>query len=129
VRLLLDTHVFIWLVSEPERLPTQAARAVMDGGAELLLSVASIWEMSIKYGLGRLQLPVPVGEYVPDRMSRTGTGTLAIRTEHALAVADLPRHHGDPFDRLLIAQAQTDGLTLVSRDPALRAYDVPVLWD
>lgn len=129
MRLLLDTHVFMWLVSEPERLPKAAASAVTAPDANLLLSVASIWEMSIKYGLGKLQLPVPVREYVPDRMSRTGTGTLEIRTEHALAVADLPRHHGDPFDRLLIAQAQTDGLTLVSRDPAFRAYDVPVLWD
>jgi len=129
VKLLLDTHVFMWLVSEPERLPPQAAAAVGSDDAYLLLSLASIWEMSIKYGLGKLRLPVPVKEYVPDRLSRTRTDTLAITTAHAVAVADLPRHHGDPFDRMLVAQAMADGLTLISRDPAFRAYDVPVLWD
>ena len=127
--LLLDTHVFLWLVDDPGRLPSAAADAVSVPDVTLYLSVASAWELSIKVGLGKISLPLPPLEFLATRLERTDTALLGVSLSHALAVADLPRHHGDPFDRMLICQARAQGLTLVSGDPAMRAYDVPVLWD
>lgn len=127
--LLLDTHTFLRLVDEPRRVPGPAREMVSDPAVALFLSTASIWELSIKVGLGKIALPLPLAEYVSTRLVRTLTDELPITTAHAVAVADLPRHHGDPFDRMLVAQARAEGLTIVSADPALRAYDVQVLWD
>ena len=127
--LLLDTHVFLWLVADPGRVPTPARTALEVPGVPLLLTLASVWELSLKTGLGKLRLPQPLPTFVRTRLERTDTTLLDITLAHVLAVADLPRHHGDPFDRLLVAQAREQGLTIVSGDPALRAYDVPVLWD
>lgn len=126
--LLLDTHAFLWMVDDPQRLAPAARAAVSESSTDLHLSIASIWELAIKAGLGKLELPFPIGEFVSTRLARTRTDVLAISTAHAVAVAGLPRHHGDPFDRMLVAQARADGLTLVSADPAFRLYDVPVLW-
>ncbi len=127
--LLLDTHVFLWLVDDPSRLPSAAVDAVSIPDVELFLSLASVWELSIKVGLGKITLPLPPLEFVATRLERTDTELLGISLPHALALADLPRHHGDPFDRMLICQARAEGLTLVSSDLAMRAYDVPILWD
>ncbi len=114
--------------ASPERLPRRARRTVIDPKNELLLSAVSSWEIAIKYALGKLQLPVPPGEYVPSRMSDGGVAALAVQHHHALRVAELPPHHRDPFDRLLIAQAQVEGVPIVTADPQFSAYQVKVVW-
>jgi len=124
VRLLLDTHVWLWMQAEPDRLGASVAELVADTRNVVLLSAASAWEMAVKFALGRLPLPVPPPEYVPSRMARSGTSGLPVEHRHALHVATLPMHHRDPFDRLLVAQAQLEGATLVTADPQVDAYDV-----
>jgi PIN domain nuclease of toxin-antitoxin system len=112
----------------PERLGDRALKLVADGGSELLLSAVSSWEVAIKYTIGKLPLPLPPAQYVLDRMRRSGIAPLPVMHSHALRVAELPLHHRDPFDRMLVAQAQCDGLTLLTADPRLRQYDVPIEW-
>lgn len=126
MRLLLDTHVFLWLQTEPERLGDHLT-LVDEPGTTLLLSAASSWEIAIKYGLGRLPLPEPPERYVPTRMHAIGAETLPIEHSHALAVASLPALHRDPFDRLLIAQAGAAGATVLTADPAVSQYPVETL--
>lgn len=128
MRLLVDTHVWLWLQTEPQRHDDAVLDLLADAGNDLILSAASSWEVAIKYAFGRLPLPEPPGRYVPDRMARSGTSALPITHEHALGVAHLPPHHRDPFDRLLIAQAQVDGLDIVTQDRSFADYDVPVRW-
>ncbi len=123
MRLLLDTHVFLWLLAEPERLGAQLA-LVEDPAVELLVSAASSWEIAIKHGLGRLPLPEPPERYVPDRIRAIGATPLAIEHGHALAVAALPALHGDPFDRLLVAQAKLLDLEILTADSAIARYPV-----
>ena len=127
MRFLLDTHCWLWLQTEPERFSEEMRRTLADETNTLLLSPASSWEIAIKYVLGKLPLPVPPSEYVRGRMKRSGTTALSIKHEHALRVAMLPQHHRDPFDRLLIAQAQCEALTIVTADNAFNAYDVSLL--
>ena len=129
MRLLLDTHVWLWWITEPERLSAGAAAAVEDGGNELLLSVASSWEIAIKYALGKLPLPEAPEEFVPKRLMRDGISTLHIEHRHALHVASPPFHHRDPFDRLLVAQAQLESIPLVTSDPKFLPYGVITIWD
>ncbi len=112
----------------PGRLNDEAIHLIEDPSHELLLSAASSWEIAIKYALGRLPLPVPPGEYVPSRMARSGTNGLPVEHRHALHVAQLPAHHSDPFDRLLIAQAQMEKATLITADRQMAAYDVDKLF-
>lgn len=121
MRLLLDTHVFLWLLAEPERLG-DALPTVQDPGTELLVSAASSWEIAIKHGLGRLPLPEPPQRYVPHRIRAIGAVALAVDHEHALAVAHLPALHRDPFDRLLVAQAITLDVEILTADPAVARY-------
>ncbi len=116
------------MVAEKERLSPESSTILQDPGNELFLSAASSFEIAIKYALGKLLLPAPPQEYVSDQIARTGVAPLAIEHMHALAVAQLPQHHRDPFDRLLIAQAQLEGLTMVTVDRRLAAYDIPILW-
>ncbi|WP_394826278.1 type II toxin-antitoxin system VapC family toxin [Pendulispora albinea] len=126
MKYLLDTHCWLWLQSNRKRLASMIER-FSDPANELLLSAASAWEISIKYALGKLPLPLPPAEYVPSRMRSSGTLGLPVHHAHALHVSTLPHHHADPFDRLLIAQAQCEGLPIVTVDPAFAAYDVEVL--
>ena len=128
MRLLLDTGVWLWSLTEPERLNDEARAALEDASNELLLSAASAWEISIKAALGRLPLPEPPSRYIPGRMARTGVTGLAVEHAHAWRVYDLPVHHKDPFDRLLVAQAQAEGLTVVTADARFRSYEVTLLW-
>jgi PIN domain nuclease of toxin-antitoxin system len=123
---LLDTHVFLWLQTEPERLGDRLA-LVEDRGTTLLLSAASSWEMAIKYTLGRLPLPEPPERYVPTRMRAIGAEALPIEHAHALAVASLPDLHRDPFDRLLVAQAGVAGVAILTADPAVAQYPAEAL--
>jgi len=126
VRVILDTHVFLWLQTEPERLGEQLS-VIEDRRTELLLSVASSWEIAIKSGLGRLSLPDPVERYVPERLRAIGARSLPIEQTHALAVAGLPPLHRDPFDRLLVAQARTLKVPIMTADLAIAHYPVETL--
>ncbi|MFC3688566.1 type II toxin-antitoxin system VapC family toxin [Aquipuribacter hungaricus] len=122
MRLLLDTHAFLWLVAGDERLPA-SARTLVAGAELVLLSAASVWEAEIKRAAGRLSVP-PVTEAA----RRADVDVLAITAEHAQAAAHLALHHRDPFDRMLVAQAQLENLVLVSKDEVVRRYGVPTAW-
>jgi len=113
--------------ASPEKLSTSARAIVEDADNELLLSAASSWEIAVKFALGKLPGPMPPDEYVPARMSSSGTLGLPIEHVHALQVAKLPHHHRDPFDRLLVAQAIVEQLPILTADPQLSAYDVEIL--
>jgi PIN domain nuclease of toxin-antitoxin system len=126
VRLLLDTQVFLWSLAEPERLG-QHLGSVQDPANDLLLSAASSWEIAIKVRLGRLQLPDSPDRYVPDRMRAIGVEALAVDHAHALAVAELPMLHRDPFDRMLVAQARHLRLTIITADADIARYDVATI--
>jgi PIN domain nuclease of toxin-antitoxin system len=124
--LLVDTHCWLWLQASPQRLSRSTLRDLADPRNELMFSAASSWEIALKYALGKLALPAPPAEYVPSRMVKSGTRSLAVEHAHALRVAVLPRHHRDPFDRLLIAQAQLEGLTIVTVDREFERYEVKI---
>lgn len=123
MNLLLDTHVLLWALAGDPRLTGDARAAIIDGRNRVLVSAVSAWEMTIKKGLGKLRVP----DDLPEQLTRQRFTPLDISIAHALAVGDLPHHHADPFDRMLVAQARTDRLTLVTHDPQIRQYDVPVL--
>lgn len=124
---LIDTHVWLWMQAEPGRLCGETRELVDDVANELLLSAASAWEIAIKYRIGKLPLPEPPVTYVPERMRRSGTTPLPIQPAHALRTSELPDHHNDPFDRLLIAQAQILRIPIVTVDQQIEAYDVDVV--
>jgi len=126
MKLLLDSHVFIWWIEDT--LPPAIRDACVDVGNRVLVSAVSAWELQIKQDLGKLKLSLPVQTLFDRQLSGNGLELLPIQLPHIWALADLPRLHGDPFDRLLIAQAQHEGLTLVSADSIMRAYPVEVLW-
>ena len=126
-RYLLDTHVWLWLQTTPERLGDEVGELVAARTNTLLLSAASGWEIAIKYRLGKLPLPEPPGVYVPDRMQLSGVTPLPVEHAHALRVAELPDHHSDPFDRLLVAQAQELAIPIVTADAQLSAYSVDLI--
>lgn len=127
MNLLLDTNIWLWLQHSPERLGSALDHA-KDPANVLFLSAASSWEIAIKWSIGKLPLPEPPQTYLPDRMITSGVRALPIQHAHTLAVATLPAHHRDPFDRLLIAQALVEGATLVTSDAAMRPYDAEFLW-
>lgn len=122
MRLLLDTHVLLWWLSA-EHLRPKAAAAVSSADSEVLVSAATVWELSIKASLGKLVMP----DDLTDQLARHGFDILPIGLAHALAVRSLPPHHADPFDRMLVAQGQVEDLTLVTRDPSIRRYRVRTL--
>lgn len=123
-RLLLDTHVWLWWQVDHPRLGPLARHAIA-AAAEVRLSVASVWEMSIKSALGKLSLPK--GASIVHELELDGFLPLPIELEHAVRVGELPPEHRDPFDRMLVAQASIEGLTLVTADPHLRRYGVPLI--
>jgi PIN domain nuclease of toxin-antitoxin system len=127
VTYLLDTHVFLWLLAAPERIRPDLLERLRAGDTTLLLSSASSWEIAIKWAVGRLSLPRPPVDYVPSRMQRLGVVGLAVSHAHALRTSTLPPHHRDPFDRLLVAQAQADELIIVTVERAFDAYDVQTI--
>lgn len=126
MRVLLDTHVFLWLHTEPERVGGHLG-LVEDSRNAILVSAASSWEIAIKYGLGRLPLPEPPARYVPERLRIIGAEALPIEHAHALAVAALPSLHRDPFDRLLVAQAGLLDVPILTADPQVAQYPVSTL--
>lgn len=127
MKLLLDTHVFIWWDSDPAQLSATALAALRDPGNEVYVSVASVWEMVIKSQLGKLTLRLPLADIVSQQQTN-GLRLLPVDLTHVLAVAELPPIHKDPFDRVLIAQANVEGAELVSADQAVRQYAVNILW-
>lgn len=127
MRLLLDTHAMIWAFAQPHRLPPKARAAIEDSRNEVWVSSASTWEVTIKYALGKMPLPNSPDVYLTARLAHYGFKHLAISIAHTLALTGLPKHHADPFDRILIAQAQVEGLTLVSVDPHIARYPVRIL--
>lgn len=124
MKYLLDTHVWLWMILSPQQIPSDTRELLSDPASRLLLSAASSWEMAIKYRLGKLPLPVPPAQFIPPRLVRDGIESLAVHHHHAQAVAELPEHHSDPFDRLLISQTQIERLVLITADRKLAAYDV-----
>ena len=127
MKFLLDTHCWLWLQTERSRFDVALLETLADPETDRYLSAASAWEISIKYAVGKLPLPEPPAIYVPQRMRLSGFEGLAITHAHALAVAALPLLHRDPFDRVLVAQARIEGLTLVTADATLEAYDVALV--
>ncbi len=128
MKLLVDAHTFIWAVDDPSKLGPQAVTALQDPGNDLLLSAGTIWEIAIKVGLGKLSLSMPYRQWMNQAITDLGMTVLPITVEYADVQGNLPRHHGDPFDRLLVAQAQVDNMALVSADPGFDPYGINRLW-
>ncbi|HEX2076384.1 MAG TPA: type II toxin-antitoxin system VapC family toxin [Longimicrobium sp.] len=128
MRALLDTHAFLWFISGDRRLSDVARNRIEAHDSEVLLSIASIWEIAVKAGLGKLPLPSPVRSFVPQQMLENRIGLLPVALDHALEVASLPHHHRDPFDRMLVVQARMEEMPIISADPALDRYGVDRVW-
>ena len=128
MRALIDTHVLLWWLRDDPRLSSRVHALVGDGGNELLWSAASSWELAIKVRIGKIRLPSPPRQYIPQKLREQNLVSLPIEQSHALQVAELPLHHRDPFDRLLVAQCQVEGLPLVTSDPFLGRYDIETVW-
>jgi PIN domain nuclease of toxin-antitoxin system len=124
VKILLDSHAFLWWLAEDPKLSADARKAVADPSSIIHVSAATLWELSIKAALGKLDLD---GANLVEEIGENDFVELPMTARHSLAAATLPRHHGDPFDRMLIAQAQLEDLTIVTRDPAFRAYGISIL--
>ena len=128
MRLLLDTHAFLWSVENSPRLSASARAAIADAGNEKLLSIASLWEIAIKVSIGKLALAKPFDEMVDGLVANRLLTVLPMLPAHLKVVATLPHHRGDPFDRVIIAQAQHGSLTVIGNDPAFDAYGVTRVW-
>jgi PIN domain nuclease of toxin-antitoxin system len=128
MRILLDTHCRLWRLTQPEKLNEEAREILAEGSNTIFLSAASSWEISIKYSLGKLSLPEPPEGFVPKRLLRDGVSSLPIEHIHALRVGELPYHHRDPFDRLIIAQAMIEQLPVMTVDIQFKPYDVKIVW-
>ncbi len=128
MKLLLDTHALLWADSEPDKLSANARSLLADPTNERILSVASLWEIQIKSMLGKWTLRVPLPELVREQEIVNSVKVLAVGAQHVYELSSLPSIHSDPFDRLLIAVARVEGATLLSADPVVRNYPVPVVW-
>jgi PIN domain nuclease of toxin-antitoxin system len=128
MRLLLDTHSFLWFVEGSTQLPTSARALIEDATNIAILSVASLWEMAIKVSVGKLTVGQPFDAVISQQLTLNRITLLGISLSHAAAVAVLALHHRDPFDRMLVAQALVEQVPIVSRDPAFDAYGVTRLW-
>jgi len=128
MKALLDTQVFLWWISDDSRLSSRASAIIKDGNNKLFLSADSGWEIAVKVRLGRLTLPEPLETFVPEQMALNAIESLPIQMSHALHVYTLPDHHRDPFDRMLVAQAQLENLPILSADPQISLYAVETVW-
>lgn len=129
MRLLLDTHTFVWWSNEYQKLPVSLREAFNDSQHTIYLSLASIWELQIKTQLGKLHLGAPLKHIIREQQARNNFLFLPISESHIYALGNLPHHHKDPFDRLLVAQAKTEDLTLVTHDSRISDYEVKIIWD
>ena len=128
MRLLLDTHAFLWFIMGDPSLSASARALIEDVANERFLSVAGLWEMAIKVSLGKLTLSAPFDVLIPQQLTLNGIGLLGMRVDHATVVSTLPFHHRDPFDRLIIAQAVVEGMPILNIDTAFDMYAVKRLW-
>ncbi len=128
MRVLLDTHAFLWWISDSPELSDAAREAIADQRNAPIFSAVSGWEIAIKAGLGRLELPDSPAKFVNEQLSQNGLEVLPIHLRHALGVYGLPDHHRDPFDRLLVAQAVVERLPILTADPEIPRYPVETLW-
>jgi PIN domain nuclease of toxin-antitoxin system len=128
MKLLLDTHTFLWFIAGDVRLSNKARTLIEDMDNVRLLSTASLWEIAIKTSIGKLDLGLPFGTLIPQQLDRNLIDLLDITVDHAALVATLPFHHKDPFDRMVIAQALAEELPMVSVDPILDTYGITRLW-
>jgi PIN domain nuclease of toxin-antitoxin system len=128
MKLLLDTHTFLWWITDDPQISAKALELIGDSQNNLYWSAASSWEVAIKYALGRLPLPDTPAIFLPTELGKNRIETLAIVDTHAFQAGQLPRHHRDLFDRMLVAQADVETLGIISNDPKIRLYDVDVYW-
>jgi PIN domain nuclease of toxin-antitoxin system len=128
MRLLLDTHTFLWFIMGNPNLSAKARAAIESITNEKYVSVASVWEIAIKVSVGKLSLSAPFSSLIPEQLSANGFELLNLEVAHASALTSLPFHHRDPFDRLLIAQAMVEQMQIVSVDSAFDAYPISRLW-
>jgi PIN domain nuclease of toxin-antitoxin system len=127
VKVLLDTNAALWLAEDPALVDASTVELLREDRVELLLSTVVPWEVAVKFRAGKLELPGPPREWAERAVREFGAAVLPVRLEHAVRVADLPDHHRDPFDRLLIAQAQVEGVPIVTADDVFARYDVEVI--
>ena len=128
MKLLLDTHAFLWWITDDSQLSPKARELISDSHNTMYWSAASSWEVSIKYALGRLPLPETPEQFLPVELGKNRIESLSVIDAHAFQAGRLPRHHGDPFDRMLVAQAQVESLAILSNDLILTHYDVDIHW-
>lgn len=128
MRCLLDTHVFLWWISDDERLSETARKILASGENELFFSAAGCWEIAIKARLGKLDMPKKLEIFIADQLSDNAIQTMPVLAAHALHIYNLPDFHRDPFDRMIIAQSQLEGIPIVTSDPLVSRYDVQTLW-
>lgn len=128
MRALLDTHTFLWWITDDKRLSTRARQLIADGHNKLYFSAASGWEIAIKAQLGRISFTKEPGVFIPRQLAGNGIEVLPVTLSHALHVYGLPSHHRDPFDRLLVAQCQLEDMPLLTADPLLAKYAVETIW-
>ena len=128
MKILVDTQIFLWALTDPSRLGEATKKSLQSKENQLYLSAASSWEICIKASLNKLPLPEPPKSYISSRMESLNILPLAIKHHHTFGVYQLPLHHRDPFDRILIAQAQAENFYLMSADRQFRAYEVELLW-
>jgi PIN domain nuclease of toxin-antitoxin system len=128
MKVLLDTHTLIWFVENSPHLPATRSALIADESTERLVSIVSLWEIAIKHSLGRLALSLPLDEFIATHVPADKVTLLPITVPHLLTFAQMPWHHRDPFDRILVAQALTENVPIISADAALDTYAVQRLW-
>lgn len=128
MRLLLDTHAFLWWIMDSPELSLRVRDAIRNPANELFLSVASAWEITIKVNLGRLHLPARPDRFIPGQMAKNAIGSLPIEMSHALSVSRLPAIHRDPFDRIIIAQSMLEKIPIITRDADIGKYKAKTFW-
>jgi len=127
MRFIVDTQVWLWWYAQPEKIGSKAQTLMESPGNEIFLSVASVWEIGIKYSTGKLRLPEPAKEYVLSRIARDAFSLLDVKATHALESASLPWHHKDPFDRLIIAQSRIENLPIMTSDGQFGKYEAKLI--
>ncbi len=128
MRILLDTHVFLWWIMDDARLSTVARQYIEDGRNETIVSAASAWEITIKCQTGKLKLPAKPDQFIAEHLLSNSFSTLPISFSHALHVYDLPGLHRDPFDRILIVQSQLEKLPIITMDEQIKQYEIEAIW-
>ncbi|MCX6066103.1 MAG: type II toxin-antitoxin system VapC family toxin [Chloroflexi bacterium] len=128
MKALLDTHVFLWWITNRDLLSPTALKVIGDGANDLFFSAGSAWEIAIKTRMGKLRLSSELERFIAEQLTVNAFQPLPIQISHALRVHNLPDHHRDPFDRILIAQAQLENLPILSANPLISQYDIQVLW-